>query len=64
MRKVIDAVTGGQLVMDMTSGALVYWIEELDGEEVVAQSATTDPAKAKRLWKKLKDRVAEKGVGS
>lgn len=68
MRKVIDAVTGGELSMEFVTGMYVYHINELDGDgEVVKSTSVSDPKKAKALWGRVKAKAAagaaEKGVG-
>lgn len=56
MRKVIDAVTGGRIVVEDSTGQIVYHVETLDADgRAVADSATMDAAKAKRMWRKLRE---------
>jgi len=67
MRKVIDAVAGGEIWMEIAAGLTVYHIDELDENGgVVRSTAVSDPGKAKALWAKVKARatagVPEKGV--
>ena len=69
MRKVIDAVSGGELWMEISAGLTVYHIDELDENGgVVRSTAVSDSGKAKALWAKVKARVTagvpEKGVPS
>ena len=67
MRKVIDAVAGGEIWVEIAAGLTVWHVDEL-GEDggVVRSMATSDAKKAKAAWTKLKARrpawVAEKGA--
>jgi len=67
MRKVIDAVSGGELWMEIAAGLTIWHVDELDENGgVVRSTAVSDPGKAKALWAKVKARatagVPEKGV--
>lgn len=69
MRKVIDAVTGGEIWMELAAGLTVWHVDELDEHGgVVRSTATSDAKKAKSAWSKLKANrpawVAEKGAGA
>ena len=67
MRKMIDAVSGGELWMEITAGLTIWHVDELDERgRVVRGTAVSDAKKAKSAWNKLKAKlpggVAEKGA--
>jgi hypothetical protein len=69
MRKMIDAVSGGELWMEITAGLTVWHVDELDERgRVVRGTALSDAGKAKAAWRKLKTKLsggaAEKGAGA
>ena len=69
MRKMIDAVSGGRLWIEIAAGLTIWHVEELDEHgDIVRSTAVSDPGKAKALWAKVKARatagVPEKGVPS
>lgn len=69
MRKMIDAVSGGELWMEISAGMTIWHVDELDEHgDIVRSTAVSDSKKAKAEWNKLKSKrpawVAEKGVGA
>lgn len=69
MRKMIDAVSGGELWMEISAGMTIWHVDELDEHgRVVRGTAVSDAKKAKSAWNKLKAKlpggVAEKGAGA
>lgn len=68
MRKMIDAVSGGRLWIEIAAGLTIWHVEELDEHgDIVRSTAVSDSKKAKAEWNKLKSKrpawVAEKGGG-